>query len=548
MPTRVLLEGPAIEPLLAQVREEYGANVKIISADKVRSGGIGGFFARQKYELSVEVPDDAPAAAEPTASSTRASSGRRPAEPHRPAAASLEELLAQVDLRERFTDGPPSATTPAPERTATAPDRSATAPDRSATAPDRSATAPDRSAAGLDRSAAGPAPDGGATEPAEPAGAGFTPAAGFATQAAAVTRNAGAAPSGPPALSANGAAFAEVMAGLGAAPATEEPGTAVRPFRPPTATGTPVNGARPTDATSPELVTLVKDDAEGAQRPVAVTRNRRNPYVEDALISELTSTAAALLNAAPAAPAVAQVLEPVRAWRTGPADLLIASLRDLGLPERFAERIEGADAYSGVLQALADLPVAPEPPDRPGDVLVVAGELAHAVPVARRIVGGLGLTEHHLLLAGGSAAGTGIHASRRIRTPEEAVRRARRMHGSDAPHVVVVDAALSGLDPAWFREIRDALRTTAVWAVVDATRKTGDTSRHLAALGEVEAIAVHAVAETGDPASVLGLELPITTLDGRPATRRAWAALLCERLTADLDDTAAPHRRRMRER
>ena len=59
MPTRVLLEGPAIEPLLAQVRQEYGSAIRIISADKVRSGGIGGFFAKQHYELSVEVPDPA---------------------------------------------------------------------------------------------------------------------------------------------------------------------------------------------------------------------------------------------------------------------------------------------------------------------------------------------------------------------------------------------------------------------------------------------------------------------------------------------------------
>src|SRR4029434_5142209 len=57
MPTRVLLEGQAIEPLLAQVRDEYGSGVRIISADKVRSGGVGGFFAKQHYELSVEVPD-----------------------------------------------------------------------------------------------------------------------------------------------------------------------------------------------------------------------------------------------------------------------------------------------------------------------------------------------------------------------------------------------------------------------------------------------------------------------------------------------------------
>jgi hypothetical protein len=123
------------------------------------------------------------------------------------------------------------------------------------------------------------------------------------------------------------------------------------------------------------------------------------------------------------------------------------------------------------------------------------------------------------------------------------------MHRADAPHVVVVDAPVSGLDAPWVRDICDALGATAVWAVVDATRKTGDTSRHLAGLGDVEAIVVHGVADTGDPASVLGLDLPIVSLDGRPATRRGWAALICERLTADIDtDSPGRRRRRTRER
>jgi len=47
----VLLEGPAIEPLLAQVRQEYGSGVRIISADKIRSGGFGGFFASLQRNL-----------------------------------------------------------------------------------------------------------------------------------------------------------------------------------------------------------------------------------------------------------------------------------------------------------------------------------------------------------------------------------------------------------------------------------------------------------------------------------------------------------------
>nr|BFE89337.1 hypothetical protein GCM10020093_119390 [Planobispora longispora] len=69
-----------------------------------------------------------------------------------------------------------------------------------------------------------------------------------------------------------------------------------------------------------------------------------------------------------------------------------------------------------------------------------------------------------------------------------------------------------------------------MWAVVDATRKTADTARHLRSLGKVDAIAVNAVEATGDPASVLHLDLPVAYLEDRPAGRQAWTALLCERL------------------
>ena len=54
-PTRLLFEGPDIHAVLAQVRGEYGTDVRIVAADKVRSGGIGGFFARERFEVAVEI-------------------------------------------------------------------------------------------------------------------------------------------------------------------------------------------------------------------------------------------------------------------------------------------------------------------------------------------------------------------------------------------------------------------------------------------------------------------------------------------------------------
>lgn len=53
--TRVLLEGPDIDELLTRVRSTHGSGARIVSADKVRSGGVAGFFARERYAVEVEV-------------------------------------------------------------------------------------------------------------------------------------------------------------------------------------------------------------------------------------------------------------------------------------------------------------------------------------------------------------------------------------------------------------------------------------------------------------------------------------------------------------
>ena len=57
MPTQLQLEGPDLEALLARVRAEHGSAARIVRAEKVRTGGVGGFFAKQHYEINVEVED-----------------------------------------------------------------------------------------------------------------------------------------------------------------------------------------------------------------------------------------------------------------------------------------------------------------------------------------------------------------------------------------------------------------------------------------------------------------------------------------------------------
>ncbi|HEX8629745.1 MAG TPA: hypothetical protein VF755_16385, partial [Catenuloplanes sp.] len=324
---------------------------------------------------------------------------------------------------------------------------------------------------------------------------------------------------------------------------------AVRPFRPATVTTPAVNGtygaAPPRSPAAPPL-----DPTPAAPPLDATPAGPLADLTPDDSLAGLTlvESLAGLTPAGPPPPNLPATTgpagtpaAPVRPLVRRPEPLAV-SLLALGLPEPLAALVTGDDSYGQVLAALATLPEPPAAPDRAGEILVVAGAVAHALPVAQRVAEELRLDASRLLLAGPSAAGTGIHSARTISGPAEAQRKARRIHRADTPYVVVLDAPVTGMNAQWARDICDALGATAVWAVVDATRKTADTRNHLRALGDVEAIAVYGTADTGDPASVLHLGVPIVAVDGQPADRHTWAALLCERMAGT--GSAVKRRRR----
>ncbi|MCM4077231.1 hypothetical protein [Paractinoplanes hotanensis] len=562
MPTRVLLEGPAIEPLLAQVRDEYGSRVRIISADKVRSGGVGGFFAKQHYELSVEVPDPNEDRSDMAQRTKTADSGQH----------SLERLLERAESQDRIDD--PGRGTARPFGTSSP----------------RSVTP---ASFGISRTAETPAPE----------------------------NNFGADEGRSAALGDTGAAFAELMAGLDAGndrfasrpkPAPREDTPTVRPFRPAAAAETPVNAAPriptpptvapqspappPMAATAPMTATApMAPPPMTAPPPMAAAPMAPPPMAPPAPMAATAPVAAAapVVTPPPVAPAVSEPVAPVSpapsladrigglaasevevdpapepiaephgfqpAASVSPApavqpvaspepavadnEPVIRNLMSVGMPESMARQITGSDTYAGVLSVLAARPAAAGVPDGPGEILVLAGDLNLGVTIGRQLLDEIGVPENHLLLAAQSTAGTGLHSSRLISTPDAAEQRAEKLHSAEEPWVVVLEAPVGGTDPIWINEMCDAIGATAVWAVVDATRKTADTARHLRSLGEVESLVVHGVELTADPASVLGLDLPIHSLDGKPATPHAWAAMLCARIATDVMPVAAPPRR-----
>jgi hypothetical protein len=497
----VLLEGPAIEPLLAQVRDEYGSRVRIISADKVRSGGVGGFFAKQHYELSVEVPDESNEDRSDMAQRPKADNGH-----------TLERLLERAESGDRMDE---------PKKT---------------TSPSFGSALPKKVA---------PASFGRATRATED-----------------VTRpvpenNFGADEGRSAALGDTGAAFAELMAGLDASGHTEierptpktkaprEEVPTVRPFRPAAAAEAPVNpkpahaGPVPQPAPQPTPPPPPAPAPQAAHHSLAERIGGLSDSEVEVDPPIAVASAAETYGLNPA-----QVAAPSTTVTDN--DPVVRNLMSVGMPESMANQITGGDTYAGVLSVLAARPSAPGIPDGPGEILVLAGDLTTGVAIARQMLDQIEVPENHLLLAAPSTAGTGLHSSRLISTPEAAASRVDKLHTAEDAWIVVMDAPVGGTDPLWVNEMCDALGATALWAIVDATRKTADSSRHLRTLGEVEALVAHGVELTGDPASVLGLDLPIYSLDGKPATPHSWAAMLCARIASDVMPVAATPRRMTR--
>jgi len=204
---------------------------------------------------------------------------------------------------------------------------------------------------------------------------------------------------------------------------------------------------------------------------------------------------------------------------------LSARLADLGVPDRILQQLRGGEAYPAIVRALENEPIAPGLPTGPGMIITIIGELAGALGVAEDLARILRLDPTRILIASESP-----QVGRHIADPGDAARQAVRLRGGDQPRLVCVDAPGAN---GWVRQVVAALRPDAVWCAVDATRKPADVARQVRSLPRVDALAVHALEATADPASPLALGVPIALLDGQPAGPHGWAALLSRRLFED---------------
>ncbi len=109
-------EGPDVQLLLDRIRTELGPGAKIDGAEKIRVGGVMGFFAKEHYRVVVEVPEAAgdvpvpPPAAEPTPDDTGTSRRAR----RKAAAAEETPALAASTQPPAFPESREVAAAPSP--------------------------------------------------------------------------------------------------------------------------------------------------------------------------------------------------------------------------------------------------------------------------------------------------------------------------------------------------------------------------------------------------------------------------------------------------
>jgi hypothetical protein len=170
----------------------------------------------------------------------------------------------------------------------------------------------------------------------------------------------------------------------------------------------------------------------------------------------------------------------------------------------------------------APVVAAPLMPRRPGDLLVLLGDPVASYAAALAMAAGARIPVTHVRVVSDSTAVPGLPEEQRVHDVLEARLAGAQLAMQRAAGIVVVDAPLGLVaDPFgqdWVGDIIDALDATAVWAVVDATRRTEDVARWLAVLPEVTGLVVHDHALTSDPAGVHTLGVPVAIVDGKPVS------------------------------
>ncbi|MFB9376544.1 hypothetical protein ACFFKU_11845 [Kineococcus gynurae] len=539
----LLREGNDLQALLAEVRAEHGEAAQIVRAERIRTGGVAGFFAKERYEVTIEIPDAEPGApAASTGSSGSTGSTEAPARPlptRTPTATAVAAAPAQPQVAPGFDDvsvaemGRELARrlgTPVPS----APVSPAPATPAPASLGDLLAAAD--AADGADRLGAMISAGAGA-----PAAAQAVPAA---FRAASVPAPRVEAPHRP--ISTEGESFAFTLASMRRHLADGTPADA--PNVTPVVPSVMEHGAsaqRERTAPAGGSEDLMSADNYGSNNGLSVPREtpvtgrnaeryeqderflaarRGHDYDEDFGGDRFGGQRAQSAPVeAPRVEAPRNEPQPVEAPRAeSPRPEFRPEARRPEVRAPRPNRADSGDAGEAVRLA-AEIAVPAPLTVGGGDVVVVIGE-ADAVVAAGLLVADETGSEAPVVIGRAD-----VHATITLDELPALRQQARRY---SAPLTVALPARPTGADAARAARLAAALDPAAVVVCVDATRRAHATGALLDALQAAgvpaDRLAVHRAGESPDPLDSLSLDVPVGFLDGRPATTGAWAGLLLD--------------------
>jgi len=501
-------DGRDLDGALARARAKVGPGARVVSAERIRSGGLGGFFARERVEIEVEIDDDAwpPPAPEDA-------SGPPDDDPTPPGvAASLLDLVDIVSEAERFEPGAfiqaervAAMSELAGARTAERAGRGRHA--RKDTVPPP--PPPRRPTVSTESVSFAEVLQRIASEAEPPIDAGHRVEAGSTSAAP---------PIAPPVPAASTAVdtieLAVASAADGGQDRAEAPGAVDRL-------------ALPTTAMSVDVDAVAHAALRGAQRPIAgLVPARRRVSPERAITPTTQATALELAPLRPARrPAGAHFRHTTQTALT-PSDA--HPLARLGLPEELVPMPDGRDLRTRLVHQLEELPAPPPLPATRGTVVAIVGSRGPAHDVALAVCATVGSNPDSIATI---APRTRTPKATELGTAEEAAEQRRAWRRRQTPTVAVIEAPL-GQSSAWAGEVLEALEPTVVWGLVDAGRKVEDITAWSDDLGGLDALCLSGLDDTVSPASALQTGVPVVLLEGQAATPERWADVLIGRLAS----------------
>jgi hypothetical protein len=516
--TNLLLEGDDLEALLARARAEGGPHARIVRAEKLRHGGVLGFFAKEKFEVALEIPDEFRTSAQ----QEEPMSQPAPAPVVAPQVAAQEGLLGLA--------------------------RRADAAELAAARPEQPAV-PDALDLALRR----------LLEP-EPAS---VLAGTGASQWGAQTVHSTVHPStSRPEFTAlldqllEPARPGEALAAAVPAPRPSEPAPAVWPSSEPPSEPSPAPTFTPPAPAAPTPSSFTSSAVPSSMSP------SMSPSMSSAVSPSMSSAVSrsaspsvppayrevSLPPAAPAYPQPVPVQQetarpPVqrverhtlgRTTRAGEGvpnrdrreDPQLAAdrnaLRALGVPTAWTRQLRPGDRFTAVLRMLDRMPEVDIDPATP--IVAVVGPASSVLLEAHRTA---------LDLPAETADGPVPRPVVLVPAAAGAERAAALAEARLIGDVVVAIEADGTPGVAGAERAVEALQIVGAGAVIAIVGADGGLERaqaFLDALGQVDALAVEGTGASTEPAAVLQLGLPVVRLDGIPIDRYTWTAVLLAQL------------------